>query len=156
VLDLMDWNELRQASDAGFTIGAHTVTHPYLTAIAETAAATEMRISRDSIEQRIGVPVTSFAYPYGSWNATVARLAGEIFERACTTELKPVTPDSHALSLPRLDAYYLHSRFLFENFRSVSGRTYLEMRRLLRNLRTANSVNPLRGSLCQSTPLPTP
>ncbi|HYE18628.1 MAG TPA: polysaccharide deacetylase family protein [Tepidisphaeraceae bacterium] len=47
------------------TIGAHTVTHPRLSAIPVEEQGREIRESKRRIEEVIGKPVTTFAYPFG-------------------------------------------------------------------------------------------
>jgi peptidoglycan/xylan/chitin deacetylase (PgdA/CDA1 family) len=47
------------------SVGAHTVTHPVLSALPPDDAAQEIRQSKQDLEQILGVAVTSFAYPFG-------------------------------------------------------------------------------------------
>jgi peptidoglycan/xylan/chitin deacetylase (PgdA/CDA1 family) len=61
----MDWGELREMAAAGIDIGAHTYSHPILTRLADGAADTEIRRSRDELEAGLGRPVYHFAYPNG-------------------------------------------------------------------------------------------
>lgn len=60
------WDQLREMAGAGISIGAHTVTHPILSRL-ETPEAVDAEIldSRACIEQQLGRPVDSFAYPNG-------------------------------------------------------------------------------------------
>ncbi|NML66463.1 polysaccharide deacetylase family protein [Hymenobacter sp. RP-2-7] len=59
---------------ADWEIGAHTLTHPHLPALPAEAAAHELSASKAALEQRLGVPVQSFAYPYGDLSAETKRL----------------------------------------------------------------------------------
>lgn len=47
-------------------IGAHSVTHPHLDVLSPEPARREVVESRQDLEDEIGRPVTSFAYPHGS------------------------------------------------------------------------------------------
>ncbi len=60
------WDQLRELAANGFSIGAHTVTHPILARI-EEPADTEQEIlqSKAEIEQELQRPVDVFAYPNG-------------------------------------------------------------------------------------------
>jgi peptidoglycan/xylan/chitin deacetylase (PgdA/CDA1 family) len=59
--------ELKQlASNNLVEIGAHTTTHPVLSAISKTEQQTEIQQSKEILERLLGKPVTSFAYPYGT------------------------------------------------------------------------------------------
>jgi peptidoglycan-N-acetylglucosamine deacetylase len=53
----------------GFEIGSHTLTHPRLTKLSAADAAREIQQGKDAAEQAVGLPVTSFCYPYGAYRA---------------------------------------------------------------------------------------
>jgi peptidoglycan/xylan/chitin deacetylase (PgdA/CDA1 family) len=60
-------------------VGAHTVSHPLLTAIPWWESLAELRRSKREIESRTGAEVRAVAYPYGGHSKAVramARLAG--------------------------------------------------------------------------------
>ena len=57
--------ELREIAAAGHTIGAHTHTHPVLTALPQEAAQEEIRISKEELASLLGRPTEHFAYPFG-------------------------------------------------------------------------------------------
>lgn len=57
--------ELQALAADGHTIGAHTHTHPVLSALAHDEAVREIRRSKDCLEGLLQVPVAHFAYPYG-------------------------------------------------------------------------------------------
>jgi peptidoglycan/xylan/chitin deacetylase (PgdA/CDA1 family) len=126
---LLDWSELREIADAGVVIGAHTVNHPNLTRLSDQQARQEMRDSRDQIEDRIGRPVTSLAYPYGHADARIRRLASGEFQLACGTELALVNGGSDPFLLPRIFEFYLRSPFWLRRLRRPEGRAYVSLRR---------------------------
>lgn len=67
----MTWDELREMIRAGMVIGDHTRTHPYLTKIkTEAALWDEIYGSKQLLEQKLGISVNEFAYPFGRYNAT--------------------------------------------------------------------------------------
>ncbi len=47
------------------SVGAHTITHPVLSTMTAEAAAHEIRQSKEDLQEMLGSPVVSFAYPYG-------------------------------------------------------------------------------------------
>jgi peptidoglycan/xylan/chitin deacetylase (PgdA/CDA1 family) len=57
--------ELREIAAAGHTIGAHTHTHPVLTALPQVSAEEEIRISKEELASLLGRPSEHFAYPFG-------------------------------------------------------------------------------------------
>ncbi len=62
---MMRESDVRALRSAGMGIGAHTVTHPILTRMAESDARHEIVASRDRLAAIVGEPVTLFAYPNG-------------------------------------------------------------------------------------------
>ena len=74
----MTWDEVRELDAAGMEIGCHTMTHPYLTRIKDDATLRrEIFTAKQRIEQHIGKPVTSFAYPFGQYNERVVAMVKE-------------------------------------------------------------------------------
>jgi hypothetical protein len=57
--------ELREIAAAGHTIGAHTHTHPVLTALPQQNARDEIRICREELGSLLGCAPEHFAYPFG-------------------------------------------------------------------------------------------
>src|SRR6266481_1126517 len=83
---LMDEAQVRDWLAAGQQIGSHTQTHPRLTQLPPAAALEEISASKKAIEDRFGVPIKRFCYPYGDCNERVRDLVVEAgYETACTT-----------------------------------------------------------------------
>lgn len=84
----------RLASHELFEIGAHTVTHPLLAAQAPSVQQAELDNSRMWLETFLERPISSFSYPYGGRqhysDATVEAVRRAGFQRACTTEARPM------------------------------------------------------------------
>jgi peptidoglycan/xylan/chitin deacetylase (PgdA/CDA1 family) len=62
----------------GHEIGGHTITHPDLASLTQVALERELRDSKTVLENLIGVPVRSVAYPYGSYNASVIEMSKRV------------------------------------------------------------------------------
>jgi peptidoglycan/xylan/chitin deacetylase (PgdA/CDA1 family) len=62
---MMQSQQVKTLSEAGMDIGAHTVTHPILTRLAERDALHEIVESRQQLFEITRVPVRLFAYPNG-------------------------------------------------------------------------------------------
>jgi peptidoglycan/xylan/chitin deacetylase (PgdA/CDA1 family) len=103
--EFLSWKELRElAGHPLVTLGAHTVSHPLLTAIPWWQAFEELRRSRLVIESQTGVRVEAVAYPYGGHSKLVrwlARMAG--FKLGFTTQPGVIEKGNTAdkLALPR-------------------------------------------------------
>ena len=133
---MMDWAQALELRQAGWEIGAHTRTHPDLRRLSADRAELEIRTSRLEIEDHLGGPVPSFAYPFGYVSARAASVVEREFRAACLTELRRATGED-SLSLPRVDAYYLKRPE--QLVRLVEGRLdgYLTLRRIGRRVRAA-------------------
>jgi peptidoglycan/xylan/chitin deacetylase (PgdA/CDA1 family) len=84
----LSWDELEELDrDPLFCIGAHTRTHPALPSLSDDAAWDEIAGSKRDVEERVGRPVTSFAYPAGLYGERELRMVREAgYRTALTTE----------------------------------------------------------------------
>jgi peptidoglycan/xylan/chitin deacetylase (PgdA/CDA1 family) len=104
---LMDEAQVREWLAAGQEIGSHTRTHPRLTQLSQEAAREEIAASKKSLEDRFGIAIRHFCYPYGDWNEAVRDLVREAgYETACTTVTGLNVPSGSNLSLMRFTARY--------------------------------------------------
>lgn len=68
-------DELKQIRDSGLVeIGAHTLDHTYLKDIKKEVANKEILESKTRLESLLGIPVPSFAYPYGAFTKETIEL----------------------------------------------------------------------------------
>jgi peptidoglycan/xylan/chitin deacetylase (PgdA/CDA1 family) len=146
---LLSWNELNEMCESGWEIAAHTVTHPYLTRLSNGEAEDEIRNSKLRIEDKTGVRVRTFAYPYGDQNRRIRSLVEEHYEGACSTKLGVANSLSDPFLLERVDSYYLSSSALFGRLLEGKLRNYLWLRQVLRSIKpkfllTASGVKSTR------------
>jgi peptidoglycan/xylan/chitin deacetylase (PgdA/CDA1 family) len=67
--------QVRELSDAGFEIGCHSMTHPYLSDISEPQLNREITEAKSQLEEMIGRAVHHFSCPGGRWSPRVADVA---------------------------------------------------------------------------------
>jgi len=104
---LMDESQVREWLSAGHQIGAHTCTHPRLSQLSEAQAKEEISASRKKLEDRFGVPIENFAYPYGDYNENTVELVREAgFNTACTMHCGINLPTTSRFELKRWTARY--------------------------------------------------
>ncbi|QDT73339.1 polysaccharide deacetylase family protein [Lacipirellula limnantheis] len=76
--ELMTWDQVRTAAGAGVTIGSHTCSHRVLATLGEREQSDEIFGSKSCLENKLGVPIRSLAFPVGGirhYNSTTTRLA---------------------------------------------------------------------------------
>lgn len=72
---MLDREEIRELAAAGWELGAHTMTHPDLSQLDYESARREIHNSKVALEAITGVPVETFAYPFGHYNQTALAAA---------------------------------------------------------------------------------
>lgn len=83
----MTWDDVRELSRMGFTIGSHTHSHPNLTLLNAEELRSELEGSKQTLEKQCGKPCCHLSYPHGKHSQKIcdaARVAG--YSSAVTTE----------------------------------------------------------------------
>jgi peptidoglycan/xylan/chitin deacetylase (PgdA/CDA1 family) len=81
---VMNAEEVVELAAAGVEIGAHSVDHTWLNRLEYDDVLDQLCRSKAVLEDLLGKPVTSMAYPYGQANAQTMRAAREAgYELAC-------------------------------------------------------------------------
>jgi peptidoglycan/xylan/chitin deacetylase (PgdA/CDA1 family) len=104
--DLADSAKHRRAAAelarAGHTIGAHTHSQGELTALGDADVRRELADARRIVEDVTGRRATAFSYPFGAWNARVAKLVAETgYQAAFTVDLGVVRRGDDPFALRR-------------------------------------------------------
>lgn len=111
----LTWEMARRMHSSGVVeIGAHTVSHCVLANEADDVVRSEMIRGREELEQKLGMPVRHFAYPFGGRaeagprEILLARQAG--FATAVTTRHGNVQREHsrHLHALPRISVNGFH------------------------------------------------
>ena len=58
------WREVRECQGHGVEFGSHSVSHPVLTSVTKEKVVSEVKESKEAIEDKTGTAVKSFSYPY--------------------------------------------------------------------------------------------
>ena len=97
---------LREMQACGMEIGSHTVGHHRLTRLDAAQREAELRDSRAALEDCLGNPVPSFAYPYGDLDDAVATaVARNGYRQACTTRTGWALRDRDRYRMRRLTVF---------------------------------------------------
>ncbi len=134
-LSLLDWPALAGLAERGIRLGAHSRTHPRLSAVPASQLEDELAGAAETIRQETGQSPEDLAYPFGDVTPAVARAAARVYRRAVTTEFRPLAPNDDPLRLPRLDAYYFRGQGQLEAWGTPRFRQRLWFRGQARKLR---------------------
>jgi hypothetical protein len=134
---MVSWSELGEMIAAGFSVGAHTLTHPDLTRLPASRAEPEIVSAKEILEDRLGVSVRSFAYPHGRYDRQARELAAEHYSCACSDRLGLLTRDSDLHALERVEMYYFSRPWVFNLLTTPLLPAYLALRAVPRNARRA-------------------
>jgi peptidoglycan/xylan/chitin deacetylase (PgdA/CDA1 family) len=103
---MMSWRQIDEAAATGIEFGGHSHSHPQLDQLPPPVLRDELGRSKSLLEDRLGAPVTTMAYPYGYSSARVrreVRSAGYTTACAVANDLPDLSDGRHdALALPRL------------------------------------------------------
>ncbi|HEY7317526.1 MAG TPA: polysaccharide deacetylase family protein [Candidatus Binatia bacterium] len=132
---MLSWRSIREMQKSGIVFGAHTMTHPDLTCLPMDEAKQEILLSKNIIEEALGIGVSTFAYPYGRYNALVRDVVRDNFACACSDRMGLAKIGSDPYTLERVDSYYLRSDRLFSLTRKRVFPWYIRARSLPRSMR---------------------
>lgn len=71
----MTWQMIDELSRSNIPIGSHGLAHVDLTVQSDEALKRELQVSKSTLEDRLGRPVTLFAFPYGKFSERVWQAA---------------------------------------------------------------------------------
>lgn len=142
---VLSWPELKGIARLGIEIGAHSHTHSELDTLSQRELAEQAQLPKALLEERLGTPVRSIAYPFGHYDRRVRdTVSAAGYSAACTMNSWAVTAADHPLELPRL-AVFDDTDVARLAARLVSGRG--PARRLALRARRAGQVRARRRHL---------
>lgn len=103
---MLSWEQVKVMSERGIAFGSHTVTHPRLNEMPPAQVHEELRRSRLHLEDRLGKPVLSLAYPYGAYDDRVKDAAAHTgYGLAFSTRSGFNRKGADPLALRRIEVY---------------------------------------------------
>lgn len=103
---LMTDDQIVEMREAGFEIGAHSMTHAPLSTLSTTELIWEISQSKKNIEELLNEKICSFAYPYGRVNSLVQSVVvQEGFQFGCGVYTGPPMFESSFYDIRRLTVY---------------------------------------------------
>jgi peptidoglycan/xylan/chitin deacetylase (PgdA/CDA1 family) len=124
----LNWEQIKEMSDAGADIQSHSLSHPFLTRRRHQSLEDseygkwlyrELAESRRIIEKHTGKKVEFLAYPYGDYDTRVAAMAKKTgYSAALTCDFGRVKRGSNPLRMKR---FVIDKRMDFAEFRKYMG-----------------------------------
>lgn len=105
------WDYLSQALKDGFEIGSHTINHNPLTHIDAKSQIKEIRDSKMILEDKLGVSINTFCYPYGDYNESVVNIVKDTYDLAFSVNSGHIKVFDNPYTLKRL--HMRHNTNLF-------------------------------------------
>jgi peptidoglycan/xylan/chitin deacetylase (PgdA/CDA1 family) len=100
----MTWDQVRDMHAAGIGFGSHSRSHRLLPSLSSREVSEEVRESKKQMEDMLGAPITTFAYPNGNYDAAVmAELKEAGYRLAATTRRGINTVWTNPFELRRLN-----------------------------------------------------
>ncbi|WP_327090111.1 polysaccharide deacetylase family protein [Nonomuraea sp. NBC_01738] len=101
--EMLSWGQAREAAQTGIEFGGHSHSHPQLDQLPEAELRQELRRNKGLLEEKIGAPVATMAYPYGYSSARVRREVRKAGYFAACAVSNTIAADRHdMLAIPRL------------------------------------------------------
>ena len=101
--EYMTWDQVIDLERSGMEIGSHTITHPDLTTLTPAVRDQQLSMAKQTLEEKLGVQITSLSYPGGAYNAAVAAAASRAgYETAVTTHYGADHPAGKPMELSRV------------------------------------------------------
>lgn len=100
----LSWAQLRRLVQSGWEIGSHACSHPDLPSLSDGQIECELRVSRRRLEEELDAPCRSLAYPFGTYDQRVIKVARSVgYSTACAVPAGRSTDGP--LTFPRIGIY---------------------------------------------------
>ncbi|MGQ9608484.1 MAG: polysaccharide deacetylase family protein [bacterium] len=124
----LSWYQVKEMANDGFIFGSHGVSHSFLTRQNNRIIEHETKTSKSELEDKLGIPIHLFSYPYGDYNSRIIDIVKEA-GYVSAFSLKPDFVKSKSVdnynfflnteiinkyALPRFAIYFTDSIFSFK------------------------------------------
>lgn len=101
---MLTWQQVNEIGhQGGIECGSHTMTHPHLDELTMSKATDQIVRSKALLEDKLGLPVLSFAYPYGHFDTAVRdRVEAAGYSSACAVKNAFSSPEDDRFALARI------------------------------------------------------
>lgn len=114
-ISLVEWKEIRKLQAEGITFASHSASRCDLASLSLPKAWNEINRSRETLQQELATPISTFAYPYGhapAWLQYLVAVCGYSF--AITEREGLCSSQQSLLTLPRINVTNLDTPEVLE------------------------------------------
>ena len=130
----MTWDQIREMSQNGISIGAHSISHRSLPTLTLEEVHYELVESKTRLEQQLGQPVRFFAYPFGAFrdlNRDIADLVAESGYTCAVTSLSGTSgANTDPYALRRTEVETVDGMYVFARAMSGALDSWIVLQRL--------------------------
>ena len=102
----MDINDIKEWISKGMFIGSHSHNHFDLTALSINELSNELIFSKKILEDKIGIKINNFCYPFGQYNRKVVDVVkSKKYNHAFTTQFGTISKKTDPFEIPRIDIW---------------------------------------------------
>jgi peptidoglycan/xylan/chitin deacetylase (PgdA/CDA1 family) len=100
---MLDWSQVGDLTALGHEVGGHSHRHPELDMVSADVARREVWQCKQTLEERLGHAVPSFAYPFGYSSPAVRSMVRDAgYWSACSVKNAISSGDDPSYQIPRL------------------------------------------------------
>lgn len=143
--DFCSWEQLKEMSENGMTIGSHGLTHQFLENMNESDATYELKESKRLIEENVSNKVDTVSFPGGRYSMKTIKIAESLGYESLFNSI----PDLHSSGslIPR---FAIRSNTTIEHFKKFCGERsfftfkllfYFKLKQLLKRLLGNNNYH---------------
>ena len=130
-INMMDWQQLREMCSSRMSIQSHCVNHEPLETLSKKCLVQELSVSKQIIEDKVGVEVNTLSLPHGSIHNKIKEIANKVgYQFICTSKIDYYHPafNNHDVAfVPRIPIEDTLSnnefnKILFQRSRMVARR----------------------------------
>lgn len=126
---MLTWDQINELNQYGIECGSHSHTHPELDILSKAGAQWEISYSKRILEDKLGRPVQSFAYPHGYFSKITRNLVREAgYASACAVKNAFSASHDDRFALSRIDVTEAFDRNYFSHVLKGQGYRVTKLR----------------------------
>jgi len=136
---LMSWSDIELLVRSGHTIGSHTFSHRRVSGLGEQDLAQEIITPAGIVEDRLGIPVRWFAYPWGD-NASIDSRSFQVINKQyqfCCSSLPGVNSSKTPPLVLLREGVNLQAPFHYQKMILAGGFDFLNRRKVRQLIKLA-------------------